>query len=369
MQTIQKHVVLGLFVVIAIFFFSFQVTENPKQRTKLTDNTIHDSKGRVERIKELVLNLTKEETKETVLFDQDEVVEDILHNVQSEIQTETGSDPGLQIESETSTSISTVHDSSTLTETENLIQPKEPDIYNRALGEEPRPIEEYVNEIILRIKHRQGEQLLPTCTKPKNNFVYLKNHKCASDTMAAVFRRFGYTRNLSLVQPVGMRWNIGWPHWLEPHMYRPGHTGTFNILTEHTVYNETYMHKIMEPDSVYISSIRKPFAHLKSAFYYFRMPAVRSYVNMAPGEDVIMSFLKDKDGWNDKYMDPDTKIKRPCIPLHFSVARNMMSFDLGFPTGFHLGYPSQEQNITYITEWLEHLDAKYDMVRFISISL
>ena len=76
------------------------------------------------------------------------------------------------------------------------------------------------------------------CSQARRDFVYVKMIKCASETLASMFRRFGYHRYLSFVLPIGRKIYVGWPYQIHDDMYR--HTGTnrFNILTDHAIYNK-----------------------------------------------------------------------------------------------------------------------------------
>ena len=54
----------------------------------------------------------------------------------------------------------------------------------------------------------------PPCAEERKNFVYIKTHKTGSETVSAIFRRFGYARNLSFVLPMGTNCSwVGLGHW------------------------------------------------------------------------------------------------------------------------------------------------------------
>ena len=221
-------------------------------------------------------------------------------------------------------------------------------------------LQAHIDNILNEIPRRTGIELLPMCKDAKQNYVYIKNHKCASDTLSVVFRRFGINRNSSLVQPVANKCNIGWPMPLHPGYYRASKSGKYNILTEHTVYDEGYMKTLMEPDAVYFTSIREPFSHLKSSFNFFNVPKL-GHIDVKPGQDALMIFLNDMEKIDKQYQDPKTWPSRPCVPPYLSVVRNMMAFDLGLLVGFNDKSDMQE-DIMYIKKWLEHIDKKFDIV-------
>ena len=106
------------------------------------------------------------------------------------------------------------------------------------------------------------------CTE-KINFVYIKEIKCASQTLVNIFRRFGLERQLSIVTPIGKKLYLGWPWPIQDIYHRPSKTGYFNILCDHTVFDEDLLRSLMEPDVVFITSLREPFAQFKSMFNYY----------------------------------------------------------------------------------------------------
>lgn len=97
----------------------------------------------------------------------------------------------------------------------------------------------FMYDVIDVLVHENDKFQLPDCKKKSNrktNFVYIKNHKCASDTLSAVFRRFALNKNLSIVLPIGAHSLLGWPHQLRRYMYRLKKTKEFNIMLDHQVY-------------------------------------------------------------------------------------------------------------------------------------
>ena len=208
----------------------------------------------------------------------------------------------------------------------------------------------------------QLNRLLPKCKTEQQSFVSIKNHKCASDTTSVVFCRFGYDRNVSFAQHVDQRWAIGWPQLLQPYMYRASKDGKYNIITDHAFYNESNMSKIMAPETKYITSLREPFEHLKSSFHFFWVPLVTEMDQIVKEEDRLLLFLQNKDYWDNKYTVKNVTKPRPCVPPRLSVLKNMMSFDLELPLGFHDGCGNYQDNITYIHSWLKHLDDTFEMV-------
>jgi hypothetical protein len=105
--------------------------------------------------------------------------------------------------------------------------------------------------------------------KEKINFVYIKEIKCASQTLVNIFRRFGLERRLSFVTPIGTKLYLGWPWLIKPTYHRPSKTGEFHILCDHTVFDEDIIRTLMASEAVFITSLREPFAQFKSMFNYY----------------------------------------------------------------------------------------------------
>ncbi|KAI0224862.1 Galactose-3-O-sulfotransferase 3 [Lamellibrachia satsuma] len=204
---------------------------------------------------------------------------------------------------------------------------------------------------------------LPACTRPRINTVYIKLHKCASDTVVNVLHRFGIRHNLTFVLPVPGRMTLGFPYRMEMHFFRPLKTKHFNILCQHVVYTPDVMSRIMPPDSVYFTSIREPFARMKSAFRFFNIHARAGFPR---GPDELEHYLAEIPRFERALKSPDNYAHRKsCIPLGYSFTLNGMAFGLGFDTGFHRDTVDQSNNATYIRQWLGWLDRRFSIVMVI----
>ena len=229
-------------------------------------------------------------------------------------------------------------------------------------NDDTRTIRERINHILDQIPPIPDEDLLPKCVKPVTDFVYIKNHKCASDTLSAMFRRFGYSRNLTFVQPIRAYWNLGWPFRLEPHMHRTLKTDHFNILTEHTIYDKERLSKIMPPGTAYLTSIREPFSHLQSSLPFFNYQFHSKLENYKkPGERNMDFFLRtdNKTGFDEEYKKADER--KVCVPPGLSVVRNFMSFNLDLPVGFHTT-EDRTHDLVYIKNWLGQISKDFKLV-------
>ena len=104
------------------------------------------------------------------------------------------------------------------------------------------------------------------CNYERRDFVYVKMIKCASETLASMFRRFGLRRNLSFVLPVGRKIYVGWPHQIRDDMYRHTDTNRFNILVDHAIYNKSTMKTLMTPDKTCIRFSTAEFEAITTKF-------------------------------------------------------------------------------------------------------
>ena len=185
--------------------------------------------------------------------------------------------------------------------------------------------------LIMRMADDNSTHHTAKCPAQKSNVVYIKMIKCASETLVSILRRYGYLRNLSFVLPVGKRIYLGWPYEMSQTFYRPSKTRSFNMLVDHAVYNETIMAQIMPKDTVYITSIREPFNQFKSMFNYYKL-ALNSKMDSTL-MDSISEYLQHLDKYESVYKSHGATKTRYCIPDGHSMSKNLMAFNLGFPTG------------------------------------
>ncbi|XP_078663841.1 galactose-3-O-sulfotransferase 3-like isoform X1 [Branchiostoma floridae x Branchiostoma belcheri] len=166
------------------------------------------------------------------------------------------------------------------------------------------------------------------------NFVFVKVHKAGGSTVAAILQRFGDVRNLSFVLPRrGIR--LGWPNQLKRRDFLPTLTGEYNILVRHVVYNKKILQGIMPNDTVYITILREPFSHFKSAFNFFH---VARHLKIK-GKNPVLKFLKSPG----KYRS-------------LRETKNFMSFDLGFPV------KRQSNNQDAIRKYVAKIDEDFLLV-------
>lgn len=198
---------------------------------------------------------------------------------------------------------------------------------------------------------------------PKTNVVYIKMIKCASTTLASVFQRFGYVRNLSFVLPRQKRIYLGWPYQMKPGYYRPSKTGTFNILCEHAVFNYDTMSSMMPEDTIYVTSIREPYSQFKSMFNYYKLQ-INAQV---PGyeHDAISEYLTHLNHYEALYKSHNSSKTRYCIPDGFSMSKNLMSFNLGFANGFPEDAPDFSHVVSEINYFFHELSKRLDLVMIV----
>ncbi|XP_064620871.1 galactose-3-O-sulfotransferase 2-like [Lineus longissimus] len=191
----------------------------------------------------------------------------------------------------------------------------------------------------LRIVYVKERKSQVTHSFPKNDMVYIKMIKCGSTTLNSMFHRYGYTRNLSFVLPVKGRIYLGWPYRMQKGFFRPPIAEKFNILSEHAVYDRRFMASIMPNDTVYITSLREPYAQFKSMYNYYQVGKISTAGEGQAGYD---KFMKNIERYDEIYKSAAQKRERYCVPDGFSMSKNLMSFILGLP----LGYPPGTKDLT-----------------------
>lgn len=114
----------------------------------------------------------------------------------------------------------------------------------------------------------------------------------------------------------------------------------------------------MPADAVYITAIREPFAQVKSMFNYYNFQNIIGI----RGDDPFEEYLTHLEKYERIYESHEAAGLRFCIPDGFPMYKNLMSFILGFPNGFLDGKPDMASNVTFIRQWLKHIDDRFDLV-------
>ena len=212
----------------------------------------------------------------------------------------------------------------------------------------------------LDIDASDGVQPYTKCTAEKRNVVFIKNHKCGSDTATNVFHRFGLDRNLSFMLAVPGRMTLNWPYVIRSGTYRASKAlGGFNILCEHAIYNDRIMSTLMPSNSEYTTILREPFSRLKSAFNFFHINWRADILT----EEPFLDYLRDIRRYEIHLRSPSCPMcKKSCMGPGWTAGQNGMSLDLGFDNGFHMDVVDQTDNATYIREWLQHLQSRFSLV-------
>ena len=200
-----------------------------------------------------------------------------------------------------------------------------------------------------------------TCHE-KVNFVYLKMIKCASETLTAMFHSFGHSRNLSFVLPLDNRIYVGWPYSIQRNHFRPPKSENFNILCEHFVYNESSLKSIMPGNTIYLTSIREPYAQFKSTFNYYKIGKI---IGLDNSPSSVSKYLRNIHKYEAVYQSNSSAKERFCIPDHFTMTKNLMSFNLGMPLGFPAGSPDISGDWSAVKDYVEHLGDVFNLVMIV----
>ncbi|XP_060593497.1 galactosylceramide sulfotransferase-like [Ruditapes philippinarum] len=173
---------------------------------------------------------------------------------------------------------------------------------------------------------------------------FLKVHKAGGSTVQNILFRFGMKRHLSFVMPIeGNKYKFstyGREHEL---LFKSG-SGYYDILALHSVYNESVYNEILPNDTVNIAIVREPLSLMISGAYFHRDVWKVQYLEMVPKEN----FIKDLIRYPELY---DRNV--------FSLTRNSMAMDFGFPRGFH------STDSEKIEHYLQYLDSKFPLVMLV----
>ena len=130
------------------------------------------------------------------------------------------------------------------------------------------------------------------CTERRNVF-FLKIAKAGSTTVQQLLLRFGLVRDLSFMLFVN-KWSYPSPtfsQFLLPEPNRStGFDGRYNILCEHTVFNEPEVKRLMPSDTFYVAILRHPLTHIKSYINYVNM---YKKLNISSSKYFLSELLRD----------------------------------------------------------------------------
>ncbi|CAH1274123.1 GAL3ST1 [Branchiostoma lanceolatum] len=194
---------------------------------------------------------------------------------------------------------------------------------------------------------------------PKRKFVFIKTHKTGGCTAVNIFQRYVLQHSLAVLSPTA-GWVLAWP--FPPAEQDFVHTPDehYDVLLNHMVYNKTWLRSKFPADTAYISIIRKPSSHLKSAMVYYNLPKLMKIESKNP----VQTFLQDP--WKYKHL---SEAYFDFCNVTWDGTRNHQSFDLGYPTK---AADDMKQARRYISELeadftlvllLEHLDESIVLLR------
>ncbi|XP_066287411.1 galactose-3-O-sulfotransferase 2-like [Branchiostoma lanceolatum] len=198
-----------------------------------------------------------------------------------------------------------------------------------------------------------------TCSKPRQQFVFIKTHKTGSMTSVNIFQRYAIYHNLTPLIARATSY-VSWPFPPAETDYVHTKGERYDALFGHMRYNKTWLRSKFPANTAYISLIREPLSHLKSCMKFYSLPNLLKITSINP----VKTFLQHP--WQYKNLSE----------AHFSFCnvtwdgtRNHLAFDLGYPTE---GADDLEAAESYIKELeydftmvllLEHLDESFVLLR------
>jgi len=130
------------------------------------------------------------------------------------------------------------------------------------------------------------------------------------------------------------------------------------------VFNHDTMSALMPSDTVYITSLREPFSQFKSMVNYYNLLNISGVKQQTDGQDRFSVYLTDIASYDAVYTSSAAAKTRYCIPDGFQMSRNLMSYNLGFPTGFPEGVTASDRSgdDAFIKTWLDGVSARFKHV-------
>lgn len=202
----------------------------------------------------------------------------------------------------------------------------------------------YYRDFVISVSNRFSEYLshhhTSNVTSPEVRHIgFLKVHKAGGSSVQNVLFRFGLRRHLSFVMPTkDYKFST----------YGKTHTQLLNtrngycdILALHSVFNRTTYAQVLPEDTVNIAIVREPLSLMISGAYYHRDVWHLTYLQAVPKENYIQNLIRYPEIYDQN---------------EFSLTRNSMAMDFGFPKGFHVTDTDRVQN------YLKYVEKQFPLV-------
>ena len=146
--------------------------------------------------------------------------------------------------------------------------------------------------------------------------------------------------------------------------YRPSKTGGFNFLVDHSIYDEEFMADLMPADTVYVTTLRRPYQQFKSMFSFYKV-AVNSNMSAGSIETQLAEYLQNIGKYEAVYKSHAMAPTRYCIPDNFSMTKNLMAYNLGFPAGKPDGTLDASNDEEFVAQFLDSIESKFKLVMIV----
>eukprot|EP00971_Amphidinium_carterae_P035837 705111-Amphidinium_carterae.1 len=141
------------------------------------------------------------------------------------------------------------------------------------------------------------------CDRDQCKVVFIKAFKCGSETVSSIIARFGSERNLAFALPYTDKIYLGWPFDLRPEFYRSSEKQSIDLLAHHSRYSRQTTQRLFPPSEYsYLTIVREPWSHVKSAFNYFDVDEVVALVKSLSIEDPFGDYLRHVEEYETIYM-------------------------------------------------------------------
>ncbi|XP_045173148.2 galactosylceramide sulfotransferase-like isoform X2 [Mercenaria mercenaria] len=204
---------------------------------------------------------------------------------------------------------------------------------------------EFVIDISNKVSEYINRYRSPEITSLEVHHIgFLKVHKAGGSTVQNVLFRFGLKRRLSFVMPIkGSQYKFSTYGGKCAQLFK-SKSGYHDILALHSVFNESVYRQILPNDSVNIAIVREPLSLMISGAYFHRDIWKIQYLEVVPKDNFIKNLIRYPELYD---------------PNEFSLTRNSMAMDFGFPRGFHVTDTAKIEN------YLEYLQSKFPLVMLV----
>lgn len=193
-----------------------------------------------------------------------------------------------------------------------------------------------------------------TC-QAKRHIMFHKKHKSASSTLAAILKDWSRKQRLLMAKTPVPAFIGGYPAPFDPNLVQglPRNGTKFDIILHHLRFKQDSLQQVLNDDTIYLTSMRKPLSHFVSTFEFF-YGRFSSHEKMQSKSDKgesltcwghpFVDFLGGPGRSIHEYVNNAEYLYDSNVPWHFR-GKNFQAYELGIDTDAVHTAPQREEAV------------------------